>query len=370
MRQLLGEPIPPRKPPGRRKTSCHTCRLTKQACDSNLPCQTCLDRSVLCSYGDTPDSTAGQIQSDEWSYALLADPQSNLLADDDIVWTSPEALYPVQTGQNGILTQALSEMKGNVIAANNATTPVEFLIHFTTSSGLNHSINFLTSREWNNDAPLDSGERQTLSEYTFDEKFTWATVSDTTFQSHVEVSQMRDWPLHPLAQQAMEIRHGLIDAILKRGPSGFDILSQVDFFSPRNLENFLNLFWIHWYPNMPLIHQPTFKCMKAPWELILVLSITGALMSPNSTDLMRAKRWLDIVEDLVFADLSMFSDDSIASSTESYDRLWRKLKILQAGVLTCIVQNWDGNECAQKRIRQTRFVQLVSVNDFPHFLHL
>ncbi|KIX05259.1 uncharacterized protein Z518_06131 [Rhinocladiella mackenziei CBS 650.93] len=178
----------------------------------------------------------------------------------------------------------------------------------------------------------------------------------------VEIPQMIEWICHPFFLPAK----ALWDAIQAAEPKlaiTFDAKipskdSQIEMFNPFNLERFTQLFWDRWYFNCPILHRPSFDISTARIETIFVLALTGALMSSNTEDLKNARSWLDIVE-IVFQHPLLSGPKTNSGSQDSEGSLHERLDIIQSGLMICVLQNWEGSDAAQTRIRRQRFSAIV-----------
>jgi len=136
------------------------------------------------------------------------------------------------------------------------------------------------------------------------------------------------------------------------------------FFNPTNLRRFLALFWSCWYPNWPTIHAPTFKMKEKSPELIAVMALVDACLSPEERDHASAQVWLDVVEDLVFSDDAFHGHDisNAWQDTTTTQRRNTHLQVLQAAYCVCLYQTWEGSKRSKKRVLQQRFNDLVYVS--------
>jgi hypothetical protein len=54
----------------------------------------------------------------------------------------------------------------------------------------------------------------------------------------------------------------------------------MQFFSPRNLRRFLELFWQIWHPNVNFVHRPTFEPANSKSILVAAMALIGSYFSP------------------------------------------------------------------------------------------
>ncbi|KAF2825304.1 hypothetical protein CC86DRAFT_407523 [Ophiobolus disseminans] len=134
-----------------------------------------------------------------------------------------------------------------------------------------------------------------------------------------------------------------------------------EFFHPKKLRKYLELFWTHWYPNWPTVHQPTFDvCAKSSGRLA-AMTIVGACLSSDDRDRALAQLWFDPIEEIVFDDDTFsIQDPSLAwQSSGNMELCDRQLDLLQAAYCICLYQTWEGGKASRKRIIRHRFSSLV-----------
>ncbi|KAL4890034.1 hypothetical protein BDV59DRAFT_209967 [Aspergillus ambiguus] len=130
------------------------------------------------------------------------------------------------------------------------------------------------------------------------------------------------------------------------------------FFSPKNLEKFIRIYWASWYPHYPVIHKPTFSIPNAPAHLTAAMAIIGACFSPNSNDRHSAKLWLNSVEEMVFS--NRYFGDIILHDPATVN-MRDIVQLLQAAHCVCTFQISEGSQVSRRRIRRQRFNLLVSL---------
>ncbi|KAF5701485.1 hypothetical protein FMUND_13877 [Fusarium mundagurra] len=171
---------------------------------------------------------------------------------------------------------------------------------------------------------------------------------------------------HSLANKCEQIVRGVFDASPRASDSSWPNsrkLSCSRFFSPRNVDLFLTLFFQIWHPNWPVFHRPTFDpTVKSP-KLIAALSLIGACLSHDRKHHDQAMMWLEIVENWIFEDPD-FSEDSIAQTDDEgqNSQVRQRLDILQAAYGILLLMNWEGDTKMRLRARRTRFPDIVFVS--------
>ncbi|KAL2867527.1 fungal specific transcription factor domain-containing protein [Aspergillus lucknowensis] len=166
----------------------------------------------------------------------------------------------------------------------------------------------------------------------------------------------------PLAQSGQEIVQQ-IKAVSEHSSITQKWTSQLEkscmlFFSPRNIERFIRIYWTAWHPHYPVIHKPTFTISDAPTYLTAAMCIMGACFSPNENDRISAKLWLNSVEELVFTN-PYFGD--IILHDDATVNVREIVQLLQAAYCVSTFQISEGSKVSQRRIRRQRFNMLVSL---------
>lgn len=177
-------------------------------------------------------------------------------------------------------------------------------------------------------------------------------------------SSWTNWPFDPLAIKTHEIVDRLKQATCRK--SDHSIISMnwsrlmeevcVQFFAPRNLRRFLQLFWSLWYPNCPIVHKPTFNAQGSSAVLLAAMVIIGACLSPHESDHETAKLWFNGVEEMAFND-EWIREDPMSGPlrrSETGAARRKRLQLLQSVYLVCLFQNWEGSDEAKRRIRRYR----------------
>ncbi|OQE29966.1 hypothetical protein PENSTE_c002G09532 [Penicillium steckii] len=191
------------------------------------------------------------------------------------------------------------------------------------------------------------------------------TDSRTLEQSIKSFSELR-YLGDPLRQTTEEIVR-LLERVTKSKSEGEVELSPwsssledacLKFFAPPNLRRFLNLFWGSWYPNCPIIHKPSFATRPVSGVLFITITLIGACLSPSELEKDFSKRLLDYLEEAVFANWS--EDDVPGRSRNRFATSKPRLQVLQAMVLVCVLQNWEGTVASKRRIRYLRYPSVIT----------
>jgi Fungal Zn(2)-Cys(6) binuclear cluster domain/Fungal specific transcription factor domain len=229
-----------------RRRSCDHCVRNKRACNSDLPCSTCLKRNLPCAYSHwqpVADEDAAVLEDmtfNPWSFDFVDD---NFFDFSDTRWQ--DLLAP----EFGLDTLEPSEADSQRL---------QFLDNFTKYTGFIRSFDCLTS-----------AQRE---------------------QVHTEALLLRDrpsngqyWTSDPLALKTKEIA-SLIEEVIVVRPRNSPVTlnwsssleeSCLSFFASPNLRYFLDLYWAIWHPNFNFVHRPTFNPSTAKGVLVAAMAITG-----------------------------------------------------------------------------------------------
>ncbi|KAF5583990.1 C2H2 transcription factor [Fusarium pseudocircinatum] len=243
---------------------------------------------------------------------------------------------------------------------------LRFLARLTSSHGLANSFNcgnIFTSTKAH-PGPLLQYDSQTSLESVAIPETPVASLSATPGQRTQPQQGLTGQ--NSLANICEQIVTGIFHASSQRSEldwSNSRELSCSRFFSPRNVELFLTLFFHIWHPNWPVFHRPTFDpTVKSP-KLIAALSLIGASLSPDRKHQDQAMMWLEIVENWIFQDPD-FNEDSIAQTDDGGQafEVRKRLEILQAAYGILLLMNWEGDTKMRLRARRTRFPDIVFVS--------
>ncbi|EXJ55240.1 hypothetical protein A1O7_08166 [Cladophialophora yegresii CBS 114405] len=132
-------------------------------------------------------------------------------------------------------------------------------------------------------------------------------------------------------------------------------LSCHEFFSPRRLRIYLDLYWTMWYPNWPTIHRPQFDPLRASSLLLASMAIIGACHSNDPAERSASDFWSDTVEKWASREL-----DRVHVTGSAVDRR-TSVQTVQAACIICIYQNWNGTNESKRRMRRQFFAAVAGV---------
>ncbi|KAB8224029.1 hypothetical protein BDV33DRAFT_188573 [Aspergillus novoparasiticus] len=240
---------------------------------------------------------------------------------------------------------------------------LEFLAYFTSAKGMATFLDQDTLNQWQK--MLLDYERH-IKVYGYDRDATdlgevchiagihvfpnsWENASETTIDPSVVHRTSDNSDL--LFLRTQEIIHDIQALIAQKADKSIIKLdwspsvqeSCSILFAPNNIRRFLGYFWSLWYPNCPIVHRPSFDPQTAPPNLLCVMVIIGACLSPHDGDGSLARMWLDTVEELVFSN-EIFQEKSAIATTPPVlegQTEWKKRRVecLQMTYLNKLVRD-------------------------------
>lgn len=398
VRLQRGDPVPDSVPPGRVSTSCDGCAIARKACDCGQPCSTCTAKQQLCTYKRSRPSIGPGVSQDDAVNIPRAD--DSILRNNDLEDCTlyPDPAYPdmlepdwwrwdddaepsaLFMDRQAILGRERMLQSATPWVLQNTGTKFDFLLNFTTSSGLKSAFNYsrrpfipstshLAETFHPSNRPDTAVPGQVWEDSDRDSQTTpsVSSLKDIPVGDNVDfcVENMIDWLDDPLFNRTRETWNELRRQYPPHlgSPNSKDESRRnkecLGFFSPCNLRRFVALYWDRWSPHCPMLHRPTFDILEVPNILLVPICLMGAFMSTNEADVEEARNWLDIAERYVFSDaLLCLGPADIQQQTYQVP----PLKIVQAGYIMCLVQNWEGDDLAKRRIRQQRLAMVVAVS--------
>jgi len=137
---------------------------------------------------------------------------------------------------------------------------------------------------------------------------------------------------------------------------------------PRKITKFISSFFKLWYPNCPIMHQPTFEPEAAQLPLLMSVIFMGAMYAVDERELKVSKHLLDLAELYVFSCEIFAPEAEMRRSLDGtqtpadLDSNWAIFQHFQGGYLMSVVQHWAGNRLARKRASENRFGEVVKVS--------
>lgn len=254
--------------------------------------------------------------------------------------------------------------------------PFDFLLNFTKAKSLNEAYNYVPrhmrspSRDDNpgmtspNYLSFDSGLSSNPFNCYLDEvdASLWGyTDLSTSERNNSDPEGSSD----PVITARVNLLQDQLRLVLEKPPfnrSGPSDFESTAFFSSGNISRYAELFWDRWYRHCPIIHKPSFDLGGCSIMLLATIALVGACMSPLESDHQSAKRFLDVVEDVIFSQ-QLFSEGSpVSKSLGNSQENYGQVQILQATYFISVLQKWEGNNEAKLRIQQHRFTAFVAAS--------
>jgi hypothetical protein len=409
-RLASGQEMPEEPVPGKPVKSCDHCASSKKACDQKLPCATCVSRNQECTYkratlsGLTESGSLRQSEqektaldaSSDFGFDFLETPMMDTtygLSDSTIPewWSWDQARPSLLDNESPSYS-----MPGTLAIPSPSPWRIQqgskfdFLLNFTRTSGLQSVFNYSRQRrdsstsaylsaqadavimvpEW--DAFPTGGSSTRTRRDTDDNLQDWSQRDSILVEghnsntSHFEVGQVVQWLDDPLFARTQELwnlfRPHLSQLFNKSTVVGGNCESYdgqcLNFLSPPKMKRFVELFFNQWYPHCPILHKPTFNLETVPALLLAPVILMGACMSDVEDEWMKGRLYAELVESLIFSHplLSLYSNCNVVDGNDP-----SPVKVMQAAYLMCLLQNWEGDDAAKKRIRQYRFITLIAV---------
>ncbi|CAG9977246.1 unnamed protein product, partial [Clonostachys byssicola] len=402
LRKVTGEPMPDPESRGRKRRACYNCSSSKRACSFDAPCKTCVRKGLSCSYPEPTSNLNANLSRDcrdLWGgtdelpesaeESLDAGRAVSRMAEEDPdlhachasaaeVGTSdqtgtqtnaPSALTPLswpvsfqrdhQLDSPGSYPQVLNYIVGSCYLENER---FEFLMNFDTGAGIRRVFNFVTSVE----VSCSIFDLDVAFQPADSERHDVSNVCGQGPVDPVDLVQSVEWLYDPLLPQSKAVWEKLL-GISQIGSTGpvFTNRSEADecikLFNPKSLRILLSEYWNSWHHHCPIIHRPSLDLLDIPVEMMIAMCLLGACSSPEGGDAIKAQKWLDATETLVFS-IPWLSRTEVKGISEPTETRLTKVRLLQTALLVCVLQTWEGTESARLRVRELRYPFLVQAS--------
>lgn len=299
--------------PGAKKRACARCARQKKACGGERPCQGCSKKGLPCL-----DSGAEEFPVDEeqlrpsvnenmgevgpvHEQALLPasippsfsaeeqifdefqmDHTGTLFLDSPFEWLNPH-------WQDDLLMAPESQvLRENPLIDTGQNKSLQFLDRFTSQTGLISSFDCCTLEQREEISTLLTlslpvQDQEAMAHLPSAEYYQPKTLGDNSNDVTAQENMSADWLSDSLSLKTHEILL-LVEEVVKIKPRNSSVTLSwssglkdccLRFFSPSNLRRLLGLYWAIWYPNINLIHRPTFDPISAKPALIAAMALTG-----------------------------------------------------------------------------------------------
>lgn len=265
----------------------------------------------------------------------------------------------------------ISALDSILFRQQNSDLPVaerlEFMAHFTSTQGMRTFTDQESFRRQQTMA-CEAYEKQLALQSSDKEKKAKRKVSHHDLSEvKTEHNKQNMDDVDPLKLRSCELIDNIADVISNKKSNDFITIEWTSgieqmckgFFRPSNIHRFLEYFWSLWYPHCPIVHKPLFDASSVSADLLCVMILIGACLSPNENDNEISRKWLDSAEELVFRQVYLRSDRELLLDEPVQ---WKGIvQCIQAAYLVCSLQKREGSVEAQARIRRHRHASMVTL---------
>ncbi|KAL4908463.1 hypothetical protein BDW74DRAFT_100969 [Aspergillus multicolor] len=351
-RVTAGVDIPKRSLSGKRKQACDSCTTRKRACSTGLPCSECAMRQTECTYHQPRPSIDKRKSLKLTEKAAF---EGNAAGSSSHNVSSPSQ----ETAWHGrIPSQALQHPQFG------------FPANFTKAGGLNEAYSYKSGTKSICATPSPLGASDTGALGNWD--YLQGTTASNPFDCYLDDLEPGLWTDVNISRADVEGK-----LLVEKARQTWDNLQPIldsptthhlsitssewfDFFSSENTTRYLHLFWMRWYHHCPIVHKATFDLNTCSPLLLLTMCLIGACMSSLDADRQLAKRFLDIVEELIFSNPLFMESPRLGSMNENLLQTRVNIQILQATCFMCLLQKWEGNIQAKLRMQRHQFTAFVA----------
>jgi hypothetical protein len=164
-------------------------------------------------------------------------------------------------------------------------------------------------------------------------------------------------------QGRLNIAVDSLNIIAQRGsPFAFDLELSSRVFTPENLLIFASCFFRYSYPELRIVHRPTFKLETAAPELLLGIFLCGSMHAAPTDDALSAGAFFDVSEEFVFQRLEAYlkAYQPEASPPPDREQMLQLNEALSGALLVNCLQYTLNDVETRERNRTLRLPALVS----------
>lgn len=133
------------------------------------------------------------------------------------------------------------------------------------------------------------------------------------------------------------------------------------FFSAAELKSAIATYFHHFHPHCPCVHPATFDPQTVSIQLLLAVLFAGTFFKSCPEQLFFARHYLNLADEFVLSN-PIFKGQEYDDVDDGTMSTRERTEILQAAVIFANLQNHDGNEAAQQRLRLQNFAITVNVS--------
>ncbi|KAM0131171.1 hypothetical protein ACHAO1_007485 [Botrytis cinerea] len=352
-----GRPMPQPRPRGKQKQSCDSCARSKRACNQGRPCEGCQLNNIPCTYYRSTGSSDG--------------PQP-LQAMQDL----GSSIQPLHDTAPTHFNQPSNNATASGIPSQDPKMQFSFLLHFT-KPGTKTLLDFfgaptvssmstptlstsMSSSLMPNSSllafPDELGDFMQSNALPILDDFIWdGEFNNLPINSSLRSSSKLEYRLQELISKLSVTHQRLSDLCDEDLPPFSEEIKTVLFTVP-NLIDFTRLFFDHWYPNCPIIHQPTYNLETVSLPLLFAVFLIGAAYSSPRDTAALAKECGALCEEFVFENEEL--KEMLRS--DQYSEKSTSLQVIQAAFLVSVLRNWQNGELARKKMRNGRYCDIVN----------
>lgn len=355
------KPMPPLRPRGKQKQSCDSCAKSKRACSRGHPCEGCQLSKVPCTYYRSTGNHEGRqpLQTTQETGASLQQLHSSVSAQSNEAGNkspAPSITPQEHRLQFDFLLQYTMPGKDSLMG---------FFGSLTTTIIPNPTISTLSTPSSSSLMPSSSllGFPDEL-EYLMHgntlpilDDFIWNSQTSTpSIDPSLVYSPQLESRLQELISQLVIAQDKLSRRCDGDVPPFSEEVKSVLLTVP-NLVDFTQLYFDHWHPHSPIIHQPTYNLETVPLPLLFAVFLIGAAYSSPRDTAGLATECGTLCEEFVFEDDEV---KSILRTDQGFEGP-TSLQSVQAAILVAVLQTWQNGPEARRRMRKKRYSDIVAM---------
>ncbi|KAK7428473.1 hypothetical protein QQZ08_005092 [Neonectria magnoliae] len=355
-----GRPIPPRPKRGRGRKACDNCAQLKIACDSEAPCEGCLNRGTNCSYerlgshrapglptnvsspASTPFVPREQL-SDVGNRAISATPSLT-----NIGKSAVQFLLKLSASEHRNIVDIRKALETDSIICIDPCVPLTVDLSHGSSDELFLNFEWFLSQDdqsWYNfftPAPLDDmPQDNALSPSTPGEQERLSL--EQRIPDLMRLLQLTEAPGHGFCHDSQAQKRELFSKLL---------VSQ-------HMQEAIDAFFRRMYPYQAAIHRPTFRVHDTSPLLLLVVILAGSIYTYPEDIHIIAREGFDTLENLVFGNTE-FDMLVIEGHGCSPSICQSHIDLLNASIIIIYLQLGMNDKRKRWRMRKLRFPMLIA----------
>lgn len=336
---------------GKPRRSCDSCASLKLACDGNLPCSSCQENFLICSYtrlrNELSSSSTSRSQEDDGNVRKPVMPSMSQSPTDDLLKVRiPFLLNYYNTGNSSSgFYRALESgrLKASLDHVSSAPSYESDVIR----------LELFDEELLGRDGPLSINFSCTKS------------ASDQT-STRQRLLLYRDRS----RQMIQELRH----TADRHEPSSNSRLTRSlntalsqGLFSVANIILFTQLYFERLHRHCPILHSSTFRIESASLPLLLAIFLSGSILSHPRDTFDLALSCFDLAEELIFTSISTLTNPR---KDWTHLEISRAAESLMAAVVFINLQMGRNNKAVRHKLRKQRFPVLINAVRSLRLFHL